>query len=134
MKTILIIKLLITLSIIDYLKSSPNIEYSKLNIELVKHPGAGEPPLAPRRRRAPPGLIQNKLEMLFPTFKISDLLYLVELILSETAEGNLNFKYNNKLLVQSSLDYVNNISLEITIEEDKLAPGAGTDPDGEPPG
>jgi hypothetical protein len=72
--------------------------------------------------------------MLFPTFKISDLLYLVELILSETAEGNLNFKYNNKLLVQSSLDYVNNISLEITIEEDKLAPGAGTDPGGEPPG
>lgn len=142
MKTILILKLLITLSIIDHLKISTNIEYNKLDTKLVKH------------------LIQNKLEVLFPTFKISDLLYLVELILSEIAEGNLNFKPrggvaapgyegeaaeapfrdNNKLperagqspdpslpqaaerpgAIQSSLDYVNSISLEITIEEDKL--------------
>jgi group I intron endonuclease len=102
MKTILIIKLLITLSIINYLKSSSNIEDSKLDIELIKH------------------LIQNKLEMFFPTFKISDLLYLVELILSETTEGNLNFKCNNKLPIQSSLNYANSISLKITIEEDEL--------------
>lgn len=102
MKTIFIIKLLITLSIIDYLKIYPNLKYNKLDIELVKH------------------LIQNKLEILFPTFQISNLLYLVELILSEIVEGNLNFKYDNKLPVQSSLNYVNSISLEITIEEDKL--------------
>jgi group I intron endonuclease len=102
MKIILIIKLLITLSIINHLKISPNIDYTKLDTELVKH------------------FIQNKLEMLFPTFKINDLMYLVELILSETTGGNLNFKCNNKLLVQSSLDYANSISLEITIEENKL--------------
>lgn len=64
MKTILIIKLLITLSIINHLKISENIEYSKLDTELIKH------------------LIQNELKMFFPTFNIDDLLYLVELSLS----------------------------------------------------
>ncbi len=102
MKTILIIKLLITLSIINHLKISQNVEYSKLDIKLIKY------------------LIQDKLKMFFPTFSIDDLLYLVELILSEITEGNLNFKYDNKLPIQNSLDYANRISLEISIEQDKL--------------
>ena len=102
MKTILIIKLLITLSIINHLKISENIEYSKLDIKLIKH------------------FIQDKLKMFFPTFSIDNLLYLVELILSEITEGNLNFKYDNKLPIQNSLDYANSISLEISIEQDKL--------------
>lgn len=102
MKTILILKLLITLSIIEHLKVSPNFDYSKLDTELVK------------------SLVQNKLEVLFPAHQISDLLYLVELILSEITEGNLNFKNHNKSPILNSLDFANSISLEISIDENKL--------------
>lgn len=102
MKIILIIKLLITLSIINHLKISSNINYTKLDIDFIKH------------------LVQDKLEILFPTAKISDLLYLVELILSEIKDGNFNFENNNKLSIQTSLDFVDSISLEITIEESEL--------------
>ncbi len=102
MKAILILKLLITLSIIEHLKVSPNLDYSKLDTELVK------------------SLVQNKLEVLFPAHQISDLLHLVELILSEITEGNLNFKNHDKSPILNSLDFANSISLEISIDENKL--------------
>nr|UVN15649.2 GIY-YIG endonuclease [Gongronella sp. w5] len=101
MKTILIIKLLITLSIIDYLSNHSNIKYNKLDIKLIKR------------------LIKNPLKILFPTYKISELLYLVELILSESTESNFNL-LNNKLPTQNSLDYVNKISLNFKIKENEL--------------
>lgn len=102
MKTILIIKLLITLSIFEHLKVSPNFDYSKLDIELVK------------------SLVQNKLKVLFSAHRISDLLHLVGLILSEITEGNLNFKNHNKSPILNSLDFANSISLEISVDENKL--------------
>ncbi len=48
MKTILIVKLLITLSIINYLKTDNNVEFNKFNIEFIQE------------------LVKDKLEILFP--------------------------------------------------------------------
>lgn len=105
MKTILIIKLLITLSIINYLKTTKNFELNKFNIEFIQE------------------LIKNKLEILFPNSNINDLLYLVKLILLEInfEEFNTNNDNNStKLFDKNSLDYVNSISLEVNIQENKL--------------
>lgn len=65
MKTILIIKLLITLSIINFLKTNKNIEFNKFDIEFIQL------------------LVKDKLKILFPTTNIEKLLYLVKLILLE---------------------------------------------------
>lgn len=105
MKTILIIKLLITLSIINNLKTTKNFSLNKLNIKFIQE------------------LIKNKLEILFPNSNINDLLYLVKLILLEInfEEFNTNNDNNStKLFDKNSLDYVNSISLEVNIQENKL--------------
>lgn len=68
-------------------------------------------------------LIKNKLEILFPNSNINDLLYLVKLILLEInfEEFNTNNDNNStKLFDKNSLDYVNSISLEVNIQENKL--------------
>ncbi|WP_460806239.1 hypothetical protein, partial [Nocardiopsis aegyptia] len=98
-------KLLITLSIINYLKTTKNFELNKFNIEFIQE------------------LIKNKLEILFPNSNINDLLYLVKLILLEInfEEFNTNNDNNStKLFDKNSLDYVNSISLEVNIQENKL--------------
>jgi group I intron endonuclease len=105
MKTILIIKLLITFSIIKKLITTKNFELNKLNIEFVQE------------------LIKDKLEILFPNSNLNDLLYLVKLILLEINFGEIytnNDNNSTKLRSQNSLDYVNNLSLEVNIQENKL--------------
>jgi group I intron endonuclease len=105
MKTILIVKLLITLSIINNLKTNNNVEFNKFNIKFIQE------------------LVKDKLEILFPNNNINDLQYLVKLILLEMNFEEFNIDNDNnstKLLDQNSLDYVNSISLEANIQENKL--------------
>jgi hypothetical protein len=71
MKTILIVKLLITLSIINNLKTNKNVEFNKFNIEFIQK------------------LVKDKFEILFPNNNINNLLYLVKLILLENNFGSI---------------------------------------------
>ena len=83
MKTILFIKLLITLIIINYLKITENKILNNINIELIQK------------------LIEDELKMLFPFSNINNLLYLVKLILLQTC-NNLFKSYEKEIIYYPS--------------------------------